>query len=68
MSVHTDDGGVSVAPMNSSVAEVFGGDEHFELIEGAADISVLCWPNNFVVSSTKSYVSWVQLSNFTSGS
>jgi len=42
MSVYIDDGGVSVALMNSSVAEVFSGDKYFELIEGAADISVLC--------------------------
>ena len=36
--MHTDEGGVSVAPVNSSMAEVSGGDEHFELIEGAVDI------------------------------
>lgn len=57
MSVYTDDDDVSVASMNSFVTKVFGGNEHFELIEEAVDISVLCWPNNFVVSFMKSYVS-----------
>ncbi len=42
MSVHTEDGGVSVAPMNSSVAKVFDEDECSELIEGDVDVSAYC--------------------------
>ncbi len=68
MSVHTEDGGVSVAPMNSSVAEVFDGDECSELIEGGVDVPAYCWPYSFVVSSTNLYVNWGHVSSFTSRS
>ena len=57
MSVHTEDAGVSVASVFSSVAEVFDGDERSELIEGGVDVPVSCWPYSFVVSSTNSYAS-----------
>jgi hypothetical protein len=68
MSVHTDDAGVSVASVISSVAEVFDGDERSELIEGGVDVSEPCWPHSFVVSSTNSHMNWVHVSSFTSGS
>ncbi len=35
MSVYTDDAGVSVVSIISSMVEVFDEDEHFELIEGS---------------------------------
>ena len=68
MSVHTDDAGVSVASVISSVAAVFNGDDHPELIEGGVDVPVPCWPHSFVVSSTNSYVNWDHGSSFMSRS
>ena len=68
MSVHTDDAGVSVASVISSVPEVFDGDERSELIEGVIDVPVPYWPHSFVVSSTNLYIDWGHESSFTSGS
>ncbi len=68
MSVHTEDSGVSVAPMNSSVAEVFDGDKCSELIEGGVDVPAYFWPYSFVVLSTNLYVNWGHVSSFTSRS
>ena len=66
-SVHTDDAGVSAAPMLSSVA-VFDGDEPCELIEGGVDVLGLRRLHNVVVSSTNSYVNWGHVLTFTSRS
>ncbi len=38
MSVHTEDAGVSAAPVLSSVAEALDGDDHPELIERGVDV------------------------------
>lgn len=67
-SVHTDDAGVSVASVVSSVVAVFDGDEHSELIEGGVDVPAYFWPHSLVVSSTNSYVNWGHVSSFTSES
>ena len=66
-SVHTDDAGVSAAPMLSSVA-VFDGDEPCELIDRGVDVPGLRRLHSVVVSSTNSYVNWGHVSTFTSGS
>jgi len=58
----------SVAFEVSSVAEVFAGDERSELIEGGVVVPVPRWPYSFFVSSTNSYISWGNMSSFTSGS
>ena len=68
MSVHTDDAGVSVGSVISSMVEVFDGDERSKLIEGGVDVPAPCWPHSFVVSSTNSYIDWGHISSFTSGS
>jgi hypothetical protein len=68
MLVHTDDAGVFVVSVISSVAEVSDGDERCELIEGGVDTPVPCWPHSFVVLSMNSYVNWGHISTFTSGS
>lgn len=68
MLVHTEDGDVSIASMNSFVAKVFDEDECFELIEEGVDFLAYCWPYNFVVSSTNLYVNWGHVSSFTSRS
>ena len=57
MSVHTEDAGVSVVSVISSIAEVFDRDERSELIEGSVDIPVPYWLHSFVVSSTNLYAS-----------
>jgi len=43
---HTDDAGVSAAPVLSSVAEVFDGDECSELTEGGVDVPLLTGSNS----------------------
>ena len=68
MSVQTDDAGVSVTSVISSVVEVFDGDERSELIEGGVDVPEACCPHSFVISSTNSYENWGQKSSFTSAS
>jgi len=65
---YTDDAGVSTAPVLSSVAEVFDGDECSELIEGGVDVPAYYWLYSFVVSSTNLYVNWAHVSSFTSRS
>lgn len=65
-SEHTDDAGVSAAPVLSSVTEVFDRDKCSELIEGVVDIPAYYWPHSFVVSSINSYVNWGHISTFTS--
>jgi hypothetical protein len=56
MSVHTNDAGVSVASVISSVAEVVDGDNRSELTEGVVDVPLPYWPHSFVVSSTNLYI------------
>ncbi len=68
MSVHTDDAGVSVASVISSVTEVFNGDERSELIKWGVDVPGPCLPPSFVVSFTNAYVKWGHVSSFTSWS
>ena len=68
MSVHTDDAGVSVAAVISSVAEVLDRDERSERVEEGVDVPVLRWPYSFAVSSRNSYVDWNPDSSFISES
>lgn len=68
MSVHTDDAGVSVVSVISSMVEVSDGDERCELIKGGIGVPRSCWPHSFAVSSTNAYENWGHVSSFTSGS
>ena len=57
ISVYTDDVSVSISLITLFVAESHG-DEPFELIGTALDISALCRLNNLIISSAMSYVNF----------
>lgn len=64
MSVYTDDAGVSVASVISSVAEVLDKDEYSERVEGGVDVPVPRWLYSFAVLSRNLYIDWSPDSSF----